>query len=177
MVKKIIKFPAPSLRAPCTPVTFPPTFPLTSEELLGHIQDLKDTLAATPHGVALASNQIRQEGLRVFVSLPGIGLPEVMVNPSYRTAGAASGEMIGENEGCLSVPELTMKMFRFKNIIAEYDDVEGVHHTLEYPAPLAARVIQHECEHLDGKLLYDHANQKVQIKVRAEAIRNRKAGR
>lgn len=174
MVRRIIKFPAPSLRVLCREVSFPLT-----EELQQHIRDLKDTLAATPNGVALASNQVAAEGHRVFIVKPGLSLPEVVINPTWRGVDAL-GEGLCRvkylDEGCLSIPEHQTKIHRNSLILAEFQDETGVKHVQEVLG-LASQIVQHECEHLDGKLLLDHADRKTQVRVRAEAIRNRKRGK
>ena len=167
MVRKIIKFPAPSLRVPCKAVSFPLT-----PELSEHISDLKDTLATTPHGVALASNQILAEGHRVFVVRPGLNLPkvksmsgedslpEVVINPKWEVYPPHEidtqhpydwPEHAGFVEGCLSIPELSMPHVRQYWVEMEYQDEEGRTH-VTIARQLAARIIQHECDHLDGIL-------------------------
>ena len=82
-IRKIIKFPAPSLRTKCVEVDFRPDW-FFKAEFNAHLDDLEDTLDATPNGVALASNQIRAEGWRVFVVKPGMTmLPRIVINPTF----------------------------------------------------------------------------------------------
>lgn len=200
MIRKIIRFPAPSLRPACEPVTFP-----LSDALAEHLRDLRDTLAATPHGVALASNQVLAEGVRAFVVRAGLRspavasmspesrdgtqpFPEVVINPSWRPyppreidwgpgVEAAALADAGYVEGCLSVPELSLTLpERQYWAELEYQDEEGktfVH----VCRGLGARIVQHECDHLDGRLIWDLADRKTQARVRAEAIKNKKRGR
>ena len=199
MVRKIIKFPTPSLRVPCKAVTFP-----IAPELQNHIRDLKDTLAATPHGVALASNQVLAEGHRVFVvkpevewplvrSMAGSPPPQVVINPIISDyppheidIGPTWAPPLYEKElyeykcfveGCLSVPELNApNPKRGYWIEMEYQDEEGKK-CVYVARGLTARMIQHECDHLEGKLIYDYANKDVQLRVRMEAIKNRRKGK
>ncbi len=173
-MKKIIKFPALSLRQPCREVSFP-----LSDDLLEHIQDLKDTLAATSNGVALASNQILAEGRRVFVVKPGTRLQEVVINPAWKPVPIDEDGFIRTrlvDEGCLSVPEAELRTQRFSLIEVKFQDIDGERQELRV-LELDSQIVQHECDHLDGKLLLDYADPKAQIRVRNEAIRNRKAGR
>ena len=169
MIRKIIKFPAPSLRAPCKAVAFPIT-----PALLEHIGDLRETLAATPHGVALASNQVLAEGHRVFVVKLGNELPEVVIEPRYDVIRA--GGELREVEGCLSIPELSMVNTRHQSVYLRWRGEDGRDYAGAFHG-LAARIVQHECDHLDGKLLYDYADRRTQVRVRTEAIKNRKRGK
>lgn len=174
MVRKIIKFPAPSLRAVCREVSFPfdPFMGLTE-----HVQDLYDTLAATPTGLALASNQITEDGWRIFVVKERPGdlnrLPSILINPTY----TPNRDVVkSEQEGCLSIPELSIFTDRAIRVAVHFFDIHGQKHSLVVSG-MDARIVQHEVDHLDGKLLYDRAPRDVQVRVRAEAIRNRKRGR
>jgi peptide deformylase len=193
MVKPIIKFPKPSLRLRCKEVSFPLT-----PELSEHIRDLRHTLAATPNGIALASNQIATEGHRVFVVKPDVlvpavatmqqrgmvKMPEIFINPKWEvyppheidTHPYDWPEHAAFVEGCLSVPELAMPHVRQYWVEVEAQDEDGSRFVWIGRA-LGARIVQHECDHLDGKLLLDYADRKKQFQIRTEAINNRKKGR
>lgn len=58
------------------------------------------------------------------------------------------------SEGCLSVPEFTAEVQRFKRITLQYQDIDGLTKTLK-AEDLFAVAIQHEMDHLDGKLFID----------------------
>lgn len=167
-IRKIIRYPAPSLKDPCTPVSFP-----LSAELLEHIGDLKDTLAATPHGAALASNQILGRGFRVFVVKEGYGLPTVAINPTWQECGLSFSR---EMESCLSIPEMSMPLERFNEVEISYTDVDGKDQRLRCSG-FMARIVQHEVDHLNGKLLADRLNTKDRARLRVRAFNNRKMGR
>lgn len=173
MVRKIIKFPAPSLRLVCTPVDFERD---DRQRLLDHVQDLHDTLSETSNGVALASNQIEQLGRRVFVvrKIGDITLPHVVVNPIWTSVGEKRAEV---GEGCLSIPELAaFSVSRFTTIQMTWQDIDGRRHAAEFNG-FEAQIVQHECEHLDGRLLSDRFDRRRYTILRAEAIKNRKAGK
>lgn len=194
-IQKIIRFPLPSLREPCRPVEFP-----LSAELLEHIGDLKDTLAATPHGVALASNQILPKGHRVFVlredlrlqpvpSMQGNILQTVVINPRWEayvpheidTAPRSfRKEWLEEHnlfmEGCLSIPEYASRLKREYWVECIYQDTEGKWGVTVCQG-LAARIVQHECDHLDGRLVLDYADTRTRARIKVEAINNRRRGR
>lgn len=163
MVRKIIRFPNPSLKSECAWIR-------DEKEIVEHIQDLKDTLAATSNGIALASNQILEKGFRVFVVKPGTKLPEVCINPRWSLAHGS--QLWRPEEGCLSIPELRTRSSRQSRITFSCDLKN--HMTLE---GIESQIVQHECEHLDGKSLADHLSQRELTKLRMEVIRNRKAGR
>lgn len=168
MVKKIIKFPIPSLRKICVPVTFP-----ISDIIQQHIVDLRDTLAVTPHGVALASNQIAADGYRLFVVRPNAcELPEVVINPEFIEV---SEEKRQAHEGCLSVPELWTNTSVPVWAIVVFRTMDNSEIKVRISG-LAAQIFQHEQRHLNGKLLYDVVNKKMQLSVYSEVIRNRKKG-
>lgn len=57
-------------------------------------------------------------------------------------------------ESCLSVPGLTGRVRRFNNVLVHYEDEEGVRRRLGATGYLAG-VLQHELEHLDGRLYID----------------------
>lgn len=177
MKQKIIKYPLPSLNRPCRPVEFPLT-----DEVRNHIQDLIDTLEATPNGIALASNQILEDGFRIFVVRRGTGLPQVVINPSWESVSMSPPDsgpyyfVKYVDEGCLSIPELHLKTHRKTLVDLSWQDDTGKSEKKMF-RHLEAQIVQHECEHLDGHLLIEKADEKTRINVRSEAIRNRKAGR
>ena len=77
--------------------------------------------------------------------------PQVLVNPKIV---AASGETAIE-EGCLSVPEFRAEVPRAEKITVEYQDLEGQPQTLEADGLLAI-CLQHEFDHLRGRLFIDY---------------------
>ncbi|HJQ85222.1 MAG TPA: peptide deformylase [Candidatus Binatia bacterium] len=75
----------------------------------------------------------------------------VLINPKITPVGAATEE---DWEGCLSIPELRGKVPRFTRIRVEAYGRDG--RPLRFTADgFHARVVQHECDHLDGKLYVD----------------------
>jgi peptide deformylase len=173
MVKKIIRYPDPSLRKQTKDVTFPLT-----DELLEHIRDLKDTLAATSNGVALASNQILADGHRVFVVKEGLDadLPKVVINPSWKPYEKTQFEFVHEEEGCLSIPHFGARLKRYVGVVLEYQAEDGTFDHLIPQVLLGARIVQHECDHLAGKVIIDHLDKSSQIKAYNDILRRRKRG-
>lgn len=114
-------------------------------------------------GLGLAAPQIGQLE-RAFVYREGPDAPiHAVVNPRLV---AVSEEHATDVEGCLSISGLQLPVSRPVGIEISYQDVHG-HRHFERFTGLAARVIQHEMDHLDGKLILD----RVHPEVRREAMR------
>ena len=137
--------------------------PITAEEIASpELQQLIDSMLETlaeQQGAGLAGPQVFA-AKRLFLAAilppaepdgsPGV---EVFVNP--RLAGA-SAERASAWEGCLSFPELLVRVPRHRGVRIEYLDRHGEARALElYEFP--ARVVQHELDHLDGILTLDRA--------------------
>ncbi|MGV8877479.1 MAG: peptide deformylase [Sphingobacteriaceae bacterium] len=123
------------------------------------IADLFETMYAA-HGVGLAAPQVGLS-MRLFVvdatpfaeDEPELkDFKKVFINASILEQ---SGDSWSFNEGCLSIPDIREDVYRNKNIIISYYD-ENWHHHEEKFTGLAARIIQHEYDHIDGKLFTDH---------------------
>lgn len=133
-----------------------------SEIRTPRVQQLIDDLIATMHeyqGVGLAAPQAHAT-LRLFVAaIGGSGEAEhegdgpelVIVNPEIRAVGSA---VVEDWEGCLSVPDLRGKVPRAAEIQVRGFDRQGERLSLR-ATDFAARVIQHETDHLDGILFLD----------------------
>ena len=117
-------------------------------------------------GVGLAAPQIGQS-IRMFVVDgeplnedeaeedidPGlVGFKKVFINPEIIEE---AGDDWGFEEGCLSIPGIRGEVFRPEIIVIRYFDTDWVEHEEEYEG-MAARIIQHEYDHLDGKLFTDY---------------------
>lgn len=79
------------------------------------------------------------------------GFKKVFINPIIEKE---SGEEWGFNEGCLSIPGIREEVFRKENIKISYYDENFDFHEEEYDG-YAARIIQHEYDHIEGKLFTD----------------------
>jgi peptide deformylase len=104
-------------------------------------------------GVGLAATQL---GLlrRVLVFQTGADSePTALVNPQLEWASA---EHVVSEEGCLSLPRVSMDIERPLHVRVGGLDVDGVAVTIE-ASGLEARVLQHEIDHLDGVLILDRA--------------------
>jgi peptide deformylase len=122
------------------------------------LQKLIDDMIETMHeyhGVGLAAPQVHED-IRVFVGLlddePGAKSEAVaLINPEIAPAGADTQEGW---EGCLSIPDIRGMVPRFTSIIVKALDRDGRAMELQLKN-FAARVAQHETDHLDGILFFD----------------------
>lgn len=112
-------------------------------------------------GIGLAAPQVGINQ-RIFVADIGEG-PHVFINPKIiKKEGAAIVE-----EGCLSIPEIGIEVQRAEKILIQYQDEDGNKHERSFEE-LLARVIQHENDHLDGKLIVDYASEKEMTKFQKQ---------
>ncbi|MEG9328830.1 peptide deformylase [Salinimicrobium catena] len=79
------------------------------------------------------------------------GLKKVFINPTIQEE---TGDEWAFSEGCLSIPDIREDVFRKPHITIEYYDEDFNKHTENYTG-LAARVIQHEYDHIEGILFTD----------------------
>ena len=125
---------------------------LGSPELAAFIDDLVDTMQEYA-GVGLAAPQVH-EGLRVFVMQTDPddeATLRVAVNPKLTALGAEGWE---DWEGCLSIPDIHGRVPRNDRVRLEALDAEGQAWAEELEG-FAARVCQHEYDHLDGLIFFD----------------------
>ena len=125
---------------------------------------LIDAMLSTMHkhkGIGLAAPQVGVNK-RFFVVDTGNG-PRVFINPEII---GTQGKAIME-EGCLSIPEVHIDVTRPAKVIVRYQDQFGGHKEEAFD-DLMARVIQHENDHLDGKLIVDYASEQDMKKYQAK---------
>jgi peptide deformylase len=147
-IRTILHYPDKRLRNPGEPVTeFGP-------ELGKLVDDMAETMYAAP-GVGLAATQIG-EAKRLFIIDIATGDDEpsdlrVFVNPEIlERDGVQTWE-----EGCLSFPGVHEEIERAERVKVRAQDASGETFELEADGLLAV-AIQHENDHLDGKLMIDH---------------------
>ena len=116
----------------------------------GNIQQLIDKMFAVMYehkGVGLSAIQVGVP-LRLIVADVGEG-KEVYINPKVIRLGGTKQEML---EGCLSFPGIYENVLRSTKITISYQSPDESNLTLNAKG-LRAQMLQHEIEHLDGKLL------------------------
>ena len=154
MIRKILRFPHPVLRKKAKAVK------RVTPEIAKLIDDMIETMHAAP-GVGLAAPQVGINKQMILVDI-GEGLV-TLINPKIIKR---KGSVVRE-EGCLSVPGACIKVKRAKTIT-----VKGVNEksqeVLIHAEDLFARVLQHEIDHLMGRLISDRLNfvQRMRLKRR-----------
>ena len=152
----ILKLPEPVLRERAEPVE------RVDDELRQLLDDMLETMYDAP-GVGLAANQIGIARRFVVVDASkdrdadGDGEaprrnPICLINPEIVRLG---DQMRTYEEGCLSLPDVLVEVERPSEITVRYIDRDGNPQELE-AGGLLATVIQHEVDHLDGKLIIDY---------------------
>lgn len=104
-------------------------------------------------GVGLAGPQAGISK-RVFVAMADDNVKRVFINPQIIYTSA---ELCDYEEGCLSIPQVYESIQRPKKVTVQALDENGRPFTLEADG-LLARIIQHENDHLDGKLFIDRGD-------------------
>lgn len=145
------------------------------------IGDMFETMYAA-RGVGLAAPQVGLP-IRLFVidaspfaedDEDGEGDPalkdfkKVLINPILVEE---KGEKWGFNEGCLSIPDINEEVMRPSHVVINYLDEDFEEHEVELSG-LAARVVQHEYDHIEGKLFVDRLSplKKTMLKSRLDNI-------
>lgn len=135
---KLVYWPAGILKRVSEPLTAAPDPQL--------IADMKKTMTAH-NGAGLSAIQI---GVAQRIFLVG---EKVFVNPVFISK---SDEKVLRHEGCLSVPGFFENVLRHQHVFVSYRDENFELHENERFDGLQAHVLQHESEHLDGKLFLDY---------------------
>lgn len=148
MILDIVTYPDPSLKNVCEPVGE------ITPEIRELAADMLETMYAS-RGVGLAAPQVGKN-LRMLVMDPaqneGGKAPRVLINPEIELLGE---EIVSEQEGCLSVPlSYRADVPRHSMARLHATDLDG-NAIDEILADFAAIVIQHEVDHLDGRLFID----------------------
>ena len=162
-VRPILLWPDTKLQAKCAPV----------EDITPQIEtltaDMLDTMYDAP-GRGLAAPQVGAL-LRVLVMdatwKDGKPDPLVMINPEIRDT---SSERASQAEGCLSIPGVMTEISRPKRVQVAWTGLNGGQFIQVFDG-FAAACVQHEIDHLDGVITFDHltpeARQKAEAKYKA----------
>ncbi|MEN7342714.1 MAG: peptide deformylase [Pseudomonadota bacterium] len=160
---KILEFPDPRLRIKATPVE------AVDDALRSLIDDMFETMYAAP-GIGLAATQVdvHKRFLVADVS-DDQSAPIALINPEITKKNGV--EVM--QEGCLSVPGYYEDVERAETITVSYLDRNGEAQTLDADGLLAV-CIQHEIDHLDGKLFVDYLSQMKRQRIRKRLERDRR---
>jgi peptide deformylase len=113
------------------------------------IKNMKETMIAA-HGLGLAAPQVGVSDRILIANFQyGKKVGEIIAH--------SEEEVLGE-EGCLSLPEFFAPVKRFADITVRFLDEKGREQIMEL-SDLNARIVQHEIDHLDGKLFVDYLDE------------------
>ena len=159
----ILEYPDPRLRTTAAPVE------AVDDALRQFIGDLFETMYEAP-GIGLAATQVDvHKRLLVADVSEDQSEPWVLINPVITHRDGV--EVM--DEGCLSVPGYYESVERAERITVEFLDREGQPQVLETDGLLAV-CIQHEIDHLDGKLFVDYLSQVKRQRIRKRLERDRR---
>ena len=152
----ILEFPDPRLRKIAKPVTE------VTDEIRQLTDDMLETMYDAP-GIGLAATQIDVHQRIVVIDVSDEGdSPLVLINPEWE---AIDDEKENYQEGCLSVPEFYDDVERHSHIVYRALDRDG-NAIEERASGLLAIRIQHELDHLNGKLFVDYISRLKRDRVR-----------
>lgn len=163
-LRPILEFPDPRLRKVASPVT---VFDVKLEVL---IDDMFETMYDS-QGIGLAATQIDvHKRLLVIDVSESKDSPLVFINPSFEII---EDELSEYDEGCLSVPGFYETVSRPKGIKVQAQDRKGEKFEIEAEGILAT-CIQHEIDHLDGKLFVDYISALKRQRIRSKLEKEHK---
>ena len=163
-IRKILKFPNQDLRIKAKPVE---TF---DDELKTLTDDMFETMHSV-NGIGLAATQIGvAKQVAVIDISPEKNEPLVIVNPEIQILDPSKTE--DYDEGCLSVPGFFEKISRPSDIKLTYQDLNGKKQEIK-PEGLLTKVVQHELDHLNGRLFVDHISELKRRRIRNKIVKQK----
>ena len=163
-IRKILKFPDQDLRIKAKPV----------ESFDNELKTLTDDMFETMHsvnGIGLAATQIGvAKQVAVIDISPEKNEPLVIVNPAIQILDPSKTE--DYDEGCLSVPGFFEKISRPSDIKLTYQDLNGKKQEIK-PEGLLTKVVQHELDHLNGRLFVDHISELKRRRIRNKIVKQK----
>lgn len=161
---RILEFPDPRLRTKAAAVE------VVDDDLRQLAEDMFETMYAAP-GIGLAATQVDVHKRLLVVDVSAEkNDPHVLINPEILEK---DGVAISE-EGCLSVPGYYDEVERAEHVRVRYLDRDGqqVERDLE---GLLAICVQHEMDHLDGRLFVDYLSEAKRQRIRKRLVKDRRA--
>jgi len=160
---EILEFPDPRLRTKAAPVT------VVDDALRALIADMFETMYAAP-GIGLAATQVDvHRRLLVADVTSDKSEPHVLINPEILEKDGVTVS----DEGCLSVPGYYEEVERAQHIRVRYLDRQGDPQEME-AEDLLAVCIQHEMDHLEGKLFVDYLSEAKRQRIRKKLLKERR---
>jgi peptide deformylase len=160
----ILEYPDPRLRTRAVPVA------VVDDRLRQLIDDMFETMYAAP-GVGLAAPQVDQHIRLVVIDVSeNNDAPLVFINPEILTRSGTVGE---RQEGCLSVPGYYETVQRSERVRVRALDRHGNPFEMDCEGLLSV-CIQHEMDHLEGKLFVDYLSELKRTRIRQKLERDRR---
>ena len=163
-IRKILKFPDQDLRIRAKPV----------EAFDKELKTLTDDMFETMHsvnGIGLAATQIGvAKQVAVIDISPEKNEPLVIVNPKIQILDPSKKE--DYDEGCLSVPGFFETISRPSDNKLSYQDLNGKKQEIK-PEGLLTKVVQHELDHLNGRLFVDHISELKRRRIRNKIVKQK----
>jgi peptide deformylase len=147
MIRPILIHPDPRLKKACDPVTD------ITEEVKRLAEDMLETMYAAP-GIGLAAPQVGVTRRVLVMDCIKDGPPEPMVLINPQTVWA-SEDVSTYEEGCLSIPDQYAEVRRPSAVTVRWTGLDGAEEERTFGG-LWATCVQHEMDHLDGKLFIDY---------------------
>ena len=148
MILKVLKNDAEPLRVKSVPT-------LITEDVRDLVRDMRETMLSL-NGIGLAAPQVGVNLRVIVVQLMNagklVGPVQEMINPAITQT---SEDVVSYEEGCLSIPGQNIKIERPRSIHVKFQDLRGKYKKW-FLRGLEARVVLHEVDHLDGKLMVDY---------------------
>ena len=161
----ILEFPDPKLR------TVAQSVQNIDNSIRTLIEDMFETMYNAP-GVGLAATQVNvHKRVVVMDTTEDSSEPLVFINPKVEILDE---ELYDYEEGCLSVPGFYEEITRPRHVRVTALNKEGKEFTME-PEGLLAVCIQHELDHLDGKLFVDYVSSMKRSRIRKKLEKQHKA--
>ena len=162
-IRTILEYPDQRLRTRARPVTH------FDAELRRLVDDMFESMYAAP-GIGLAATQVDVHKRVLVIDISEArNEPQVFINPQILTR---EGETETE-EGCLSVPGIFDEVTRASKIRVRFQDRTGAVSEQDYEGMLAV-CIQHEMDHLDGRLFVDYLSDLKRQRIRKKLEKERK---
>jgi peptide deformylase len=152
---EILEYPDPRLRTKAQPVK------RVDAAIQRLVDDMLETMYDAP-GIGLAASQVNVHKRIIVIDISeNRDEPHVFINPQL----TLFGEEIETEEGCLSVPGFYESVLRAEKVQVQALDRSGS--TLEFETDgMLAVCIQHECDHLEGKLFVDYLSSLKRTRIR-----------
>jgi peptide deformylase len=159
----ILEFPDPRLRKTASPIS------TIDDDLRTLIDDMFETMYAAP-GIGLAATQVNVHKRLLIADVSADQIePHAFINPEIIEK---DGEIVTE-EGCLSVPGYYEEVQRAEHIRVRFENRDGEQVEMEAEGLLAV-CVQHEVDHLDGKLFVDYLSEAKRQQIRKRLIKDRR---